>query len=50
MDYLEDRALGKVILMKVIYGATPLTNRREIKEHFIAKGLFPSKIDYQAVS
>ena len=49
-DYLEDRALGKIILMKVIYGATLQTNRREIKEYFIAKGLFPNKIDYQAVS
>ena len=49
-DYLEDRALGKIILMKVIYGATLQTNRREIKEYFIAQGLFPNKIDYQAVS
>ena len=36
--------------MKVIYGATFQTNRREINEYFIDEGLFPNKIDYQAVS
>ena len=36
--------------MTVVYGATTQSQKREIKEHFIDKGLYPSKIDQQAVS
>tara|TARA_R100000458_G_scaffold49347_1_gene48857 strand:+ start:645 stop:3083 length:2439 start_codon:yes stop_codon:yes gene_type:complete len=48
-DHLEDRALGKPILMKAIYGASQQTNRADIKSYFIKQGLFPKTIDYQAI-
>ena len=49
-DYLKDRKLGKIVLMTVVYGATTQSQKRDIKQHFMDKGLYPSKIDKQAVS
>ena len=48
-EYLEDRALGKVILMKIIYGATSQTNIREVKEYFIDKGLYGFTVSWEDV-
>lgn len=48
-EYLDDRKLGKLILMKKVYGAKQRTNERDIKNYFIDKNLFPKTIDYSSI-
>ena len=48
-EYLNDRKLGKIILMKKVYGAKQRTNEREIKNYFIDRKLFPKTIDYTSI-
>ncbi len=48
-EYLEDRRLGKTILMKTVYGASQSTNREDVKEVFIELGLFENPITYKEI-
>ena len=50
VEHLEDRQLGKVVLMKKVYGAAYGTNRYEIKEEFIKQGKYPNPINKEALS
>ena len=47
-EYLDNRSLGKIVLMKTVYGAAWSTNESEIREEFRKKKLFPKTIDYAA--
>ncbi len=49
VEYLNDRKLGKIILMKIIYGAKPRTNLLEVRAYFAKKKLFPKVIDYSSL-
>jgi hypothetical protein len=46
-EYLNDRKLGKIILMKKVYGAVWSTNEREVREYFREKKVFPKTIDHE---
>jgi DNA-directed RNA polymerase len=46
-EYLNDRKLGKIILMKKVYGAVWSTNEREVREYFRDKKVFPKTIDHE---
>ena len=48
-DHLEDRSLGKVILMTRIYGSTDWKNKYKIKDHFIKEGTFGKEIQWEDV-
>ena len=49
VEYLDDRKLGKIILMKIVYGAKPRTNLLEVRAYFAKKKLFPKVIDYSSL-
>jgi DNA-directed RNA polymerase len=45
----EDRKLGKIVLMKVVYGTKEWSNKNEIREYFIEKGLYKNELDHNDV-
>ena len=46
IEHLENRKLGKAILMKKVYGASQRTNRADVKNILIEEGLYPDVFDY----
>ena len=49
-EHIENRKLGKAILMKVLYGATLRTNRTDVKLALIEDGLYPEPFNYNNVN
>ena len=43
-EYLNNRKLGKPVLMKLLYNSSPSTNKSDVREFFIDKGLYPETI------
>ena len=50
VDYIENRKLGKAILMKKLYGASLQTNRTDVKLALIEDGLYPNPFHYEEVN
>ena len=49
VKYLNDRKLGKTILMKIIYGAKLKRNTEEVKAYFIDQKLFGTEGEYESI-
>ena len=48
--YLENRTLGKPVLMKLLYNASLRTNRSDVREFFLSNGLYPSELDNKQIN
>ena len=49
-EHLEDRKLGKAVLMTKVYGSSYLTNYSDIQDILIEQGKYPDIINKQALS
>ena len=49
VEHIENRKLGKAILMKKLYGASLQTNRTDVKLALIEDGLYPKPFSYKEV-
>ena len=49
-QYLTSRDLGKTILMKILYNASPRTNREDVRTEFVKQGLYPNPLDDKTIT